>query len=568
MEGEVLYQSGSLDELLEVLKKGDAAAREKAASSIGIGAQLGWLSRAETERAWTALMEIRGEAGAAEAAVAWALEHLAPEGNPSRLEAVLADAAAPSEARAKAVQGLKKIARLSGGDAEGLWRAFHDPDPKVREAAIRAIQDLVQEDPSVADRLLQLYQRDNPQARRDVVKLLRMLPRGSEEDRRSRAVSATLRDALRDPDPAVRRTAGEAFYFRGGSSADDREALRSALEDPDLGVRVNCALAWTWRVGDEIAAADERTTAVFREGLGHEEGSVRMWAIRGLSFVDRSEDTAARLVPLLKDSEFSVRQEAACAFLNFGHNQPQAARAAVPALIEALQDEAIRLQAAAALALIAPEVKEAAPVLKWAIEESREPNASAALSLLRIGREKEAAIGVLSTVLKTGNRDARRGLLWSLQAFSFRSMEQFDQVLEIFQHPEIPLEPLLGLLDEGVEHSGPRIFAILALGKLGLRASAAIPRLLQFLEKEKHGIEGKYAACALVKLGHRSDEVLSHLREALKAPQENIRLSAAFALAEVREELPAVESILTRALAHPDGHIRQRAGEELGKLRS
>jgi HEAT repeat protein len=513
-------------------------------------------------------MEIRGEAGAAETAVAWALEHLVPEGNPFRLEALLADAAAPSEARAEAVLGLKKIARLSGGDAEGLWRAFHDPDPKVREAAIRAIQDLVQEDPSVADRLLLLYRDGGVEDRRTVVDLLRSVPRGSEEDRRSQAVSATLRDALRDPDPALRRAAGEAFYFHGGSSAEDREALRSALEDPDLGVRVNCALAWTWRVGDEIAGADERTTAVFREGLGHEEGSIRGSAIRGLSFLDPSEDTAARLVPLLKDSNFSVRQEAACAFLNFGCNQPAVARGAVPALVEALQDEVIRLRAAEALALIAPEVKDAAPVLKNALEESREPNASAALSLLWIGCEKEAAIRVLSTVLKTGNRDARRGLLWSLQAFSFRKREQFDRVLEIFQHPEIPLEPLLELLDASVEHRNLRLFAILTLGKLGPRASAAIPKLLELLEKEKHGIEGKYAACALVKLGHRSDEVLAHLREALNSPQENIRLSAAFALAEVREELPEVEGILTGALSHPDGHIRKRAEEELGKLRS
>src|SRR5262245_39436124 len=128
MEGDVLYQSGSFDEFLEDLKTGDGAAREKAARGIGIGAQLGWLSRTETERAWTALMEVRGQAGAAEACVTWALGHLAPEGHPGRLEAVLADAAAPSETRIEAIRGLSKIARLSGGDGEGLWRAFEDPD--------------------------------------------------------------------------------------------------------------------------------------------------------------------------------------------------------------------------------------------------------------------------------------------------------------------------------------------------------------------------------------------------------------------------------------------------------
>jgi HEAT repeat protein len=141
-----------------------------------------------------------------------------------------------------------------------------------------------------------------------------------------------LRKALRDLDPKVRSRAASTLHWRGQAKAT-APALIAALKDRDRDVRDAAA----WALGAVGAALGRSGTAgaSLREALSDPDPRVRAAAAYVLPVL-KSEAGAS--IPLLiarpKDSNVLVRMAAAIALGQFG----PAARAAVPALLDALAD--------------------------------------------------------------------------------------------------------------------------------------------------------------------------------------------------------------------------------------
>jgi hypothetical protein len=143
------------------------------------------------------------------------------------------------------------------------------------------------------------------------------------------------------------------------------------------------------------AAVPQLTSA-----LAHPDGDVRQVALRSLAFIGPESDPAASSVAkLLKDPDGRVRMSAAMALRHMGPNR----RTAIPALIDALQDDAnsgdIAGEIAAVLGTIGPEAKVAAIELNDLLGDpgaGSRPREQAAVALWRIERNTNAMAFLLT----------------------------------------------------------------------------------------------------------------------------------------------------------------------------
>src|SRR3989441_5626388 len=145
--------------------------------------------------------------------------------------------------------------------------------------------------------------------------------------------------ALRDRDGSVRTIAAEALGRIGDPKAT--KGLMALFKDTSKLVRVAATIALT-QIG-------EPTVAPLIEGLKDENFQVRLHSVQALGGITSDYPTGRSwlrdsrpvppLIALLKDKDRAVREDAAIALGMIGD------RSAVPALIEAMQDGAVRVRA-------------------------------------------------------------------------------------------------------------------------------------------------------------------------------------------------------------------------------
>jgi lysophospholipase L1-like esterase len=186
-----------------------------------------------------------------------------------------------------------------------------------------------------------------------------------------------------------------------GDRAGDEGALAAALaRDASPGVRAECATA----LGALRADGRKAAPALF-DALADPSEVVRASAARALFRVGTKPDDVPRLVAALGSPDSYVVAFAAWSLGNLGAS----ARAAVPALVQALAREDTNAVVAAALARIGPAAAGAVGVL---VEALRSDNADrrwrAARTLGRIGPPAEAAVPLLATALADPNNAVRQ----------------------------------------------------------------------------------------------------------------------------------------------------------------
>jgi HEAT repeat protein len=190
----------------------------------------------------------------------------------------------------------------------------------------------------------------------------------------------------------ARMAAAWARASLGPAAGGARLALAGALQDdPSTGVRAAAAEA----IGAMGAAGRASVPALF-DALGDPSEAVRHATAQALARLGPTAEDVPRLIAALDSADGYV---AAFAAWSLGNLRMQA-RAAVPALVRALDREDVAVVAAGALARIGPAAGEAVPSLVAALGS---PNSGrrwrAARTLGRIGAPAEGAVPALAAAL-------------------------------------------------------------------------------------------------------------------------------------------------------------------------
>jgi HEAT repeat protein len=436
-----------------------------------------------------------------------------------------------------------------------LAEALKDQDSRVRRAAAEALGKAGAKGKGAVPALIAALGDPDAPTRQSAAKALgRIAPKGRV------AVSALAR-MVEDADPHVRESAAVAL---GEFQANRRvaiPALRKALADRSGDVRSAAAAALgeigaNESVPDLIEKLKDEQPAV-RRSSAQALGKIGKPAIPGLMNTLRSDNpgflqavvealgeigppAADELVKVLKDPSQNpqVRQYSALALARVARGSNEV----VHALMDAVADpnSSIRLSAIDALARIGPDAAAAIdPLIKELKDQSEDPivRQHAAHALARIGPEQSEVTEALTGALDSGDPKVEGAVVSALVETKVATKQDENTVRT--------LHDLTSQLSAG--SATTRRSAIEALGRLGPRAQAAVPSLVEVLSSKQEEAEIRQeAAAAIGSIGPFARSAVAPLIELLKNEQENpeARASAIEALGQIgpaaREALPAL----------------------------
>ena len=227
------------------------------------------LPAAEQGKMLPALLESARETGGEtpDAAIVQALAACGGSA-PERLAAALGDP--DFRVRWHAAAALMQLRRRARAAAPALRRAMDDSEWPVRNAAGRALEDVVDKDsvPMLAEALGD----PSPETRYHIARALARVGPGSA------AAVPVLISALRDPDWEVRTESAWALAAVGKAGAPAEPALLVALRDPNPQVRASAAWALAGIGGSQAAAIP-----ALREARGDESREAREAAAAALA---------------------------------------------------------------------------------------------------------------------------------------------------------------------------------------------------------------------------------------------------------------------------------------------
>ena len=307
---------------------------------------------------------------------------------------------------------------------------------------------------------------------------------------------------LKDKDASVRHNAAYALSFAGPGAWAAVPALTDALKDDAKPVRL-CAIAALGRIGPHAKPAipaltecvadedvDVRRGAV--DALGHmgpgaeqavphlaaalsdADKTVRLCAAQSLGHLGRTADAVVpALTAALKDPDAHIRQKAIAALGCVRRAGGRRAPAAAPALIEALHDQDVEVRRLAAYVLgdFRTEAEAVVPALIAALgDDEIRVRGQAAYALGSMGRRaRPAAPALLDAVRQTSALQLREKAAWAITRIDKAAARSAAAILS------------KSLRDRD---SGVRMWAVMALGKMGSDGQAALPLLRELLHDE------------------------------------------------------------------------------------
>jgi HEAT repeat protein len=413
---------------------------------------------------------------------------------------------------------LEALGRLAGRDAlPRIAPRLLDPDPVLRNAAIRAVVEIEQRATASGESL-------DP---------------GVQEALRRGDLVAHLIGMLADEDARNRRTGAITLgWLREGRAS---RPLLALLGDPAVREFASHALV---SIGYEDRAAWE-------EALAHPDDAVRLGSVRCLAWIAPAEGTAL-VAPLIHDPAEEVRAEAAAAIGRLGDED------APMLLFELLGDESELIQESAMEALSRMSPERVRPLLLQALaggEVQAQVRAAQTLGLLRDG--------AATTALVAAARHPRE----AVRAAALQALGEMPGPGGLAEMPaaRAPGEPpgpnLLGVLRQALadDSSLVRQQAVLALGRL--REPEAAADLLPLLDVG----DPRLRFAAVRALGQvRNREAAEHLLPLLQESRQELRFAAVEALGQIRA--PAAVRPLVEVLRDPDRNLRRAAAEGLGEI--
>ena len=428
---------------------------------------------------------------------------------------------------------LEALGRLAGREALArIAPHLLDPDPALRNAAIRAVVEIEQRATASGESL-------DPEVQAALKR----------ED-----LVAHLIGMLADEDPRNRRTAAVTLgWLREGRAVAPLLELLG-----DAAVREFASHA--------LVSIGFRERAAWERGLAHADDAVRLGAVRCLAWIAPAEGTAL-VAPLIHDPAAEVRAEAAAAIGRLGDED------APMLLFELLGDESELIQESAMDALSRMSAERVRPLLVQALAGDdldarvraaqtlgllRDPAAASALvAASRDGREalRAAAMQALGELGGPGVLEVLRA---GLADESSIVRQQAVLALGRLREPESAplLLPLLAERDPRL-----RFAAVRALGQI--RNPEAVEHLLPLLAEPRK--ELRFAAVEA--LGQmRAPGAVRPLVEVLRDADRNLRRAAAEGLGEIGD--PQAAAALLVALDDEHWSVRCAAAAALGRIGS
>ncbi len=294
------------------------------------------------------------------------------------------------------------LGKMGGSAAAAMPALKHtlakDQSAKVREAAAFAVGEIARDkvavaaDPQLVPLLVQALKDDAWAVRRSAAFALGCMESQADTAREP------LEAALRDSSGPVRQNAAWALGRLGPASIPK---LREALRDPDPFVKRDAAQSLNLFEPVPVRAALGDLLDLCRD----QNSEVRRAAVAVLVRIVGPEDAKGASAPLqapLADKDEEIRRNAALALANIGGKE---AALAVPVLVDALHRGEIELrrQAAVGLRNIGPAAAKAVPDLIRTLRESDpELRTNAAFALGGIGAAAEKAVPALVALMANG----------------------------------------------------------------------------------------------------------------------------------------------------------------------
>lgn len=290
-----------------------------------------------------------------------------------------------------------------------------------------------------------------------------------------------------------------------------------------------------------LGAQAKPAVPMLTELLGNDSFFVRSLAVNLLSSIG-DESNFDQFMKALNDKNALVRGQAATALGTLGTPED-----AIPLLIEALHDwdvdGHVRKMATYALAKRGPA---AVPALVEALQERRgDVRQAASQALQRIGKP---AVPALTDALGTAKGLSRTSVVRTLAEIG-------------------PSRAAVSQLQVALTDQDPflRAAAATALGRTDSRDSATVLKLVNSYRDEKPAVRNSVVS-ALAKAAPDSEPALATLIAALKDPEPEIRSTAARVLGDLGPKAqPAVPALIT-ALDDKYQFLRSNAARTLGQI--
>jgi HEAT repeat protein len=402
-----------------------------------------------------------------------------PEAVPSLIDSMRDD-----DLRAFAIRTLGNMKPAAVAAVPALVQALEETEGGTRDDVIVALMNMgPAAEPAIAG-LAELLMADQPLTRQRAAMALGKIGPAAVE-----AVPLLLDGARHDRQ--VRNAAIQALDDIDRADPSMLPELQQALKSDSKQVRMAAALLIR-RIGPAASPAIPDLVELVRSDPPNDEVVTVALALKWIGV-----DSIPHLCQAMSDGDPKRRTAAACVIAVFGRD----ARGAVPVLTGALDDEFSRVRASAAMALgkIGADARDSvSSIVRLFKDDDPLVRNIAAWAAGEIGTDDRAPIEELLALTRDADPDVQRTAVSSLG--------------EIHRHSDLVVPVLIQMLntpDEREPFTLSRTL-ILALGKFGPDARAAIPRLIELMMMQGRG-DHHAEAQALGEIGSDSDEVVTQL---------------------------------------------------------
>lgn len=331
-----------------------------------------------------------------------------------------------------------------------------------------------------------------------------------------------LRDLLKDKKGRIRKAAADALGNIGADAASALPDLAVAVMDKEATVRASVCVA--------IGKMGPRSKKVFSQlamALADADETVQQVALEALDKLELGKDDLPVLRMALKNERAAARAYAANALEAIGRD----AESAIPDLIEGLKDgdKGVRGAAASALGAIGTNSRKVIPPLVELMQD-REP-------LVR--RRTVLALAKLSPLEGTGT-----ALIQALRDDDAAVVQSAKEALSkkgVLRKSDVTALAALLKLENN------RLFALAALGDLGLDAYEAVPDIAAALKDPDPKVR-QQAALTLGKIGPKASRAAVELGKLLTDKDGKVKTSALQALRQMGTSASPAIGALVRAL--------------------
>lgn len=428
-------------------------------------------------------------------------------------------------------------------ELHGILKEMKSEDPAVRSAVVAQLGSEILR-PEIVDAITNALTDEAPEVRAAACKTVTEAIRDS-----MRAGFHVTGLFLEDEDSTVRLSAVDSLLNLSPMPDVLGPKLIKMLDDPDSAVRMRAILMLVSVAEPNPFHEFWRQEIIYSliDATGSDDLDTRQNAVYALGHVGQDPDVVETLIGLLKDTELG--ESAARALGHAGERASDDVKPIITdALIDALDDENVRLCATFALSRIRTGIEGAKPKLVKIALEGEDPDRGPAIKTLGyIGRDAADTLPMIIDALGDETLYIRK--------------EAADAIAKIGATPDA-IPPLM----ENLKHddSGVRRQNVLALGAAGHLAEDALPALVKALGDDSAEVRN-VAIVAVPEVGTWPDDI-DLIIPLLKDEDKWTRESAAEALGIIGPEaLPAVDALI-EALDDEEYSVMGAAARALGAI--